>query len=73
MSDMYSIFMSADMFLTDDEHAAAVSCYDAFLLHYNWMLKASLTKGVLRYGFYFKFHNLWHIVQQSKWINPAST
>ena len=70
---MYSVFMSATMFLTREESRDALSLYDTFLVHYNWLLKRSLTKGQRRYGVYFKFHHLWHIAHQSRWLNPSHT
>ena len=59
--------------MSGDDSAAALNLYETFLLHYQWLLKGSLTNGVRRYGFYYKFNNMLHIVEQSKWLNPVHT
>ena len=73
LTSVYTIFQSADVVLTDAESKSALEHYNTFLLHYNWLLKRSLSQGVRRYGVYYKFHNMWHIVDQSKWLNPIYT
>ena len=70
---VYSIFKQADLFLSAEDSKSALENYDVFLLHYHWLLKRSLSQGFRRYGLYFKFHNMWHIVEASRWLNPCST
>ena len=70
---MYSAYANGGMFLEPQVAETALHNFELFLLHYNWLLKFSLSKGVRRYGIYFKFHAMWHIADHAKWMNPCHT
>lgn len=70
LSDIYTVFQCAGHRLSDFEFDRVVRAYDTFLLHYNWLTKHNVDKGVLCYNFVGKFHMMWHIVDLARWVNP---
>ena len=73
LSDIYATFQSAGLRLTEEQVQRVTHAYDAMLLHYNWLTKYSVGKGVLCYNFVGKFHMMWHIIDLSRWMNPTYT
>ena len=73
LSDIYATFQSAGLRLTEEQVQRVTHAYDAMLLHYNWLTKCSVGKGVLCYNFVGKFHMMWRIIDLSRWMNPTYT
>ena len=73
LCNVYEILQSGDVIMNSVASQNALNSYEVFLLHYHWLLKRSLCNGIRRYGFYFKFHNMWHILEAARWINPCHT
>ena len=74
LAGAYKVFKEGDMFLT---HAAAnkkaAELLDAHLLHYNWLLHNALSNGYRCYPIQFNTHNIWHIADHAKCMNPRFT
>ena len=73
ISAFYSTIAQASRFPSQAEAAAAADAVETFCLHYHWLARHSVDRGVLCYNFPFKFHALWHIAQSARFQNPTST
>ena len=58
------------MFLERGVAQKALMYYERFMLHNNFLLKWSLSRGRRNYTIVFKTHALWHIADQAKFMNP---
>ena len=70
LAKFYRILRSASMFLTDGEYNDAKSAIEWHLLHYNWLHHDAVNRGVRLYVIQYKHHNLWHIADHAKYLNP---
>ena len=70
LAKFYRILRRASMFLTDGEYNDAKSAIEWHLLHYNWLHHDAVNRGVRLYVIQYKHHNLWHIADHAKYLNP---
>ena len=46
--------------------------YDRFLLHYNFLAKKAMEDGSSTFNMTCKFHEMWHICNFGKYMNPRA-
>ena len=61
------------LMLQQAESVALLASVEDFLLHYHWLTQNALSSGRLLYNYVVKFHFLWHIADNAKWLNPRAT
>ena len=66
----YKTVKDAGMFMTEAEATFARKQVEQHLLHYNWLLKNAINRGVLLYPLVTKHHMVWHLADASRFLNP---
>lgn len=72
MQDLVSGFDMADIVPTAEEHKQAMSLVKGFLDNYHSLNQWALEKGKLLFHKVYKFHSFQHLVEGSKFLNPAA-
>jgi len=67
---LVDLFDMADMFLTSEEHSVALTKALAFFDAYAWLNKWAIDNDRLQFHIVMKFHTFWHLVRNSKFLNP---
>ena len=70
---LHKIFDEADVFLSAEQSTRALELADRFLLYNNYLCRESLRRGQLLYHMTVKTHLMWHLADQSKFLNPKLT
>ena len=70
MTQLVSMFDKAGMFLQPQEHKEALAKAEGFLDSYSWLNKWALEKGRSLFHIVIKHHTFWHMVLNSKHLNP---
>ena len=65
-----TLFDKAEIFLTADEYKDALEKAEAFLDNYSWLNKWALEKERNLFHIVIKHHTIWHLVLNSKYLNP---
>ena len=72
MDGIYNLLEEHGFFLPTPAADEALSMYERFALHYNWLTNAALARGELAYNMTSKMHLLYHIIHSARWINPRA-
>jgi hypothetical protein len=70
MCMLVDLFDKASVVLSFVEHRTALCLAESFLDDYTWLHKWALEKERLHFHIVMKFHTFWHLVQNSKFLNP---
>ena len=70
VSQLVDLFDAASMFLKDEEYEAALRKAEDFLDSYDWLNKWALEHERKLFHVTIKFHTFWHLVVNSKCLNP---
>ena len=70
MDRLYAILYDGPMFLSAAEKLELKQVSHRLLLHYVWLSAWSARRGKLWWNFVYKFHYMYHLVQQANLINP---
>jgi len=67
---LVDVFDSADMFLTPAEYDVALTKARCFFDAYAWLNRWANDNDKLHFHIVLKFHTFWHLVRNSKFLNP---
>lgn len=70
LAKVYSTIAEADMRLTSDQFNTLDGAMDRFLLHYSFLGKGAFDANLNLYSFVPKFHYMYHMIQQARFLNP---
>lgn len=70
LCDLVDVFDKAGIYLTDEEYAAALEKGSFFLQGYEWLNTWAQGAGRNLFHIVYKHHTFWHLVENSKWMNP---
>ena len=70
LANFYRIIKAAGIMLSDQEAIDVKEAIDWHLLHYNWLNQWAVSNNFRLYVIQFKHHNLWHIADHAKFLNP---
>lgn len=73
METYYTVMERNGFVLPPSESAQLLEAVERLLLHYNYLTQQALSQGHLLYNLVVKHHFLWHVADQSKWLNPRSS
>ena len=68
--NLVELFDLCPMFLSQEEYGKALLYGEEFLDNYAWLNQWALEKGRLLFHVVIKFHTFWHLVVNSKHMNP---
>lgn len=72
MDRLVDILDESDMFLTPEQHAELKSASVLFFGHYSWLRSWAETNERFLFHVTIKFHMLWHLIDDAKFLNPRS-
>ena len=68
--NLTALFDGCSMFLSDGEYQLALRHAEVFLDSYDFLHKWALEKGSMLFHITIKFHTFWHLVKNSRHLNP---
>jgi hypothetical protein len=72
MDQLVDILDEAGMFLQPEEHSALKAAMVQFFGHYSWLSSWAEKEERYLFNVTIKFHMLWHLVMDAKYLNPWS-
>lgn len=70
MCTLVEVYDQCGMFLSEADHRTALQKAEMFLDSYDWLQKWALSLDRKLFHAAIKFHTFWHLVQNSKYLNP---
>ena len=72
LSAVYALVRDSEYIIPVNVHATMMEHVDKFFLHYNWLARNAADNLCMCHPFTSKFHYLWHIIQQAKFLSPRA-
>ena len=70
MDRLVDILDESDMFLTAEQHSELKAASVLFFGHYSWLRSWAETNERFLFHVTIKFHMLWHLIDDAKFLNP---